>query len=45
VRDGDLNAGLVILPVDPEGLEMHPLFSDEVLSSAPIPTVQSAALG
>ena len=31
VRDGDLDAALVILPVDPEGLEVRPLFSDEVL--------------
>jgi DNA-binding transcriptional LysR family regulator len=31
VREGDLEAALVILPVDPEGLEVRPLFSDEVL--------------
>ncbi|HTP22083.1 MAG TPA: LysR family transcriptional regulator [Solirubrobacteraceae bacterium] len=31
VRDGDLEAALVILPVDPEGLDVRPLFSDEVL--------------
>jgi DNA-binding transcriptional LysR family regulator len=31
VREGDLEAALVILPVDPEGLDVRPLFSDEVL--------------
>ena len=31
VRESDLDAALVILPVDPEGLEVRPLFSDEVL--------------
>jgi DNA-binding transcriptional LysR family regulator len=31
VRESDLEAALVILPVDPEGLEVRPLFSDEVL--------------
>ena len=31
VRQSDLDAALVILPVDPEGLEVRPLFSDEVL--------------
>jgi hypothetical protein len=31
VREGELEAALVILPVDPDGLEVRPLFSDEVL--------------
>ena len=38
VRDGDLDAALVILPVDPEGLEVRPLFSDEVLLVSADPT-------
>lgn len=38
VRDGDLEAALVILPVDPEGLEVRPLFSDEVLFVSADPT-------
>jgi len=31
VRSGGLQAAIVILPVDPAGLEIHPLFKDEVL--------------
>ena len=31
VRTRDLEAALVILPVDPQGLEVRPLFRDEVL--------------
>lgn len=31
VREGELEAALVIMPVDPGGLEVRPLFSDEVL--------------
>lgn len=31
VRAGNLQAGIVILPVDPDGLEIRPLFRDEVL--------------
>jgi DNA-binding transcriptional LysR family regulator len=31
VRAGDLQAAVVILPVDPDGLEVRPLFRDEVL--------------
>ena len=38
VREGDLDAALVILPVDPEGLEVRPLFSDEVLLVSADPT-------
>lgn len=38
VRERDLDAALVILPVDPEGLEVRPLFSDEVLLVSSIPS-------
>ncbi len=31
VRAGSLEAGIVILPIDPDGLEIRPLFRDEVL--------------
>ncbi|UOR02157.1 LysR family transcriptional regulator [Leucobacter allii] len=31
VRSGDLEAGLVVLPIDDEGLEVSPLMRDEVL--------------
>lgn len=31
VRSGELHAAVVILPVDPDGLEISPLFKDEVL--------------
>jgi DNA-binding transcriptional LysR family regulator len=31
VRAGNLQAGIVILPIDPDGLEIRPLFRDEVL--------------
>lgn len=31
VRAGSVQAAVVILPIDPEGLEIRPLFSDEVL--------------
>ena len=31
IRDGELEAGLVILPVDDRGLEIHPAMRDEVL--------------
>ena len=31
IREGTLEAGLVVLPVDDEGLEVEPVFRDEVL--------------
>src|SRR3954451_11763845 len=31
IRDGELEAGLVVLPVDDRGLEIHPAMRDEVL--------------
>jgi DNA-binding transcriptional LysR family regulator len=31
IREGTLEAGLVVLPVDDEGLEVEPVFKDEVL--------------
>lgn len=31
VRSGNLQAAIVILPIDPEGLEIRPLFKDEVM--------------
>jgi len=31
IRDGELEAGLVVLPVDDRGLEIHPAMRDEIL--------------
>jgi DNA-binding transcriptional LysR family regulator len=31
IREGTLEAGLIVLPVDDEGLEVEPVFKDEVL--------------
>ncbi len=31
IRDGELEAGLVVLPIDDRGLEIHPAMRDEVL--------------
>ena len=31
VRDGDLEAGLVVLPIDDRGLEVQPTMHDEIL--------------
>ncbi|WP_037496923.1 LysR family transcriptional regulator [Solirubrobacter soli] len=46
IREGTLEAGLVVLPVDDDGLEVEPIFRDEVLyatadasrASAPVAT-------
>ncbi len=38
IRDGELEAGLVVLPVDDRGLEIHPAMRDEVLYVSSDPT-------
>lgn len=37
VRDGDLETGLIVLPVDDRGLDVRPIFRDEVLFASADP--------
>jgi DNA-binding transcriptional LysR family regulator len=37
VRDGDLEAGLIALPIDDSGLEVRPIMQDEILYVSTVP--------